>query len=342
MTAKPTALVTGAAGFIGFHLSKALILQGYQVWGVDNLNQYYDPKLKRRRLALLQQQPDFNFVLLDISKRAAMPLLFRQHNFELVLHLAAQAGVRYSIEAPMAYLDSNIVGTMTVLEACRHHPPTHLLLASSSSVYGEQDQHPFAETDNTDCPVSLYAASKKAGEVLAYSYAKLYKLPITALRFFTVYGPWGRPDMALFKFVDAILHDQPIPLYNQGTMSRDFTYIDDLVQAVVSLCRQPSKQAVPYQVFNIGSNTPITLREFVGAIETATDRKANLQLLPLQPGDVFATWADNSKLSAAGHPIPHTPLQQGVTAFVEWYTQIYLPLQALSSTTTGDPAVKNV
>ena len=322
-------LVTGAAGFIGFHLSQALLQLGYQVTGVDNLNPYYDPRLKQGRLALLQQQAGFHFIQLDLSDRERTEQLFAQQNFDVVIHLAAQAGVRYSIENPMAYLDSNLAGVMTVLEGCRHNPPKHLLLASSSSVYGDQAQQPFSETDNTDCPVSLYAASKKAGEALAYSYAKLYQLPITALRFFTVYGPWGRPDMALFKFVDAILHDRSFDLYNQGNMARDFTYIADLVQTVLSICWAPSAEAVPYQVFNIGSNNPVRLMDFVNAIETAAGKKAHYQLLPLQPGDVLATWANTAKLKQTGHPLPATPLVDGVQAFVDWYRQFYLPLPPL-------------
>ena len=300
-------LVTGAAGFIGFHVAQRLCRDGHQVVGLDNLNDYYEVSLKEARLALLLPLPGFRFERMDLADRATMAALFARERFDRVIHLGAQAGVRYSLDNPFAYADSNLNGTLTVLEGCRHHGVQHLVYASSSSVYGLNEQMPFKTSDGVDHPVSLYAASKKANELMAHSYSHLYGLPTTGLRFFTVYGPWGRPDMALFKFVRAILSDEPIDIYNQGQLSRDFTHIDDIVEGVIRVADRPPQgdpawqgaadaSPAPYRLFNIGHGSPVRLMDFVEAIEAALGKPAIRNLLPMQPGDVQATWADTQAL----------------------------------------------
>ncbi len=319
-------LVTGAAGFIGFHLCNRLIDLGYVVEGLDNMNLYYEPELKRARLALLRQREGFVFREVDLADRDAMAALFAQGQYDGVVHLAAQAGVRYSVENPMAYLDSNLAGMLTVLEGCRHSGVKHLVYASSSSVYGAATQMPLAETLDTDHPISLYAASKKANELMAHSYSHLYGIAATGLRFFTVYGPWGRPDMAIFKFVRAVIDGQPIDVYNQGDMLRDFTYVDDVVAAVVAvLVKPPMKSAAgaPHKVLNVGNNGPVRLLEFIECIEAATGLPAVKNLLPMQPGDVPKTWADTSALERGYGVRPHTDLRDGVQRFVDWYRGYY-------------------
>ncbi|WMN60234.1 NAD-dependent epimerase/dehydratase family protein [Pseudoalteromonas xiamenensis] len=316
-------LVTGAAGFIGFHLAKALLDKGCTVVGLDNLNAYYSPELKDARLSLLSEYPNFTFKKIELNSLSELQALFDTYKFDVVVHLAAQAGVRYSIDAPMTYCDSNLVGMMHILECCRHNAIKHLLFASSSSVYGLSDTMPLTETAKTDSPVSLYAATKKANEAMAYSYAKLYGLPMTGLRFFTVYGPWGRPDMALFKFVEKMRNHQSIDVYNMGQMRRDFTYIDDVINAIVSMIPNVPDQKVPYEIFNIGSNNPKQLLDFIEEIERALGVKADKNLLPMQAGDVLDTWADVQKLKKHGHPLPNTPFADGIKAFVDWHLAYY-------------------
>jgi UDP-glucuronate 4-epimerase len=330
-------LVTGAAGFIGMHLSQRLLARGDTVVGVDNLNDYYDPQLKRDRLARLQPQAGFSFHQIDIADRAAMEQLFRQHRFDAVVNLAAQAGVRYSLVNPHAYIDANIVGFTNILEGCRHHKVGHLVYASSSSVYGGNECMPFSEHQGVDHPVSLYAATKKANELMAHTYSHLYGLPTTGLRFFTVYGPWGRPDMALFLFTKAMLEDQPIQLFNEGRMQRDFTYVDDIVEGVLRVIDRPAKPGdgfdkqqpdpahswAPYRVFNIGNQGPVQLMDFVSAIEEALGKKAVKQMRPMQPGDVPATYADVSELQAWTGFKPGTSIREGVRRFVDWYRSYY-------------------
>ncbi len=318
-------LITGAAGFIGYHLSNKLLALGYQIYGVDNLNDYYDVSLKQARLAQLLPQDNFAFECLDISDRDRVSKLFTTHNFDCVINLAAQAGVRYSLKNPHAYVDSNLVGFTNILEGCRHNQIKHLLFASSSSVYGANIKVPFAVGDRTDCPVSLYAATKKANELMAYSYSHLYDLPMTGLRFFTVYGSWGRPDMAYFKFTKAIAQGQPIDVYNYGKMKRDFTYIDDVVEAIIRIIPQPPHRSAqpPYKVYNLGNNSPVELGEFIHAIETALGRSAKKNLLPMQPGDVIATYADVDELIADFDFKPSTSIDMGVKKFVDWYRQYY-------------------
>ena len=331
------ALVTGAAGFIGFHLSKRLLDDGWSVVGLDNLNDYYDPQLKRDRLAQLEGRDGFTFVKLDIADRAGMEKLFAQNAFGVVVNLAAQAGVRYSLTNPHSYIDTNVVGFLHVLEGCRHHGVKHLVYASSSSVYGANTSYPFSESDNVDHPVSLYAASKKANELMAHTYAHLYGLPCTGLRFFTVYGPWGRPDMALFKFTKATLAGEPIDVYGHGDMRRDFTYIDDIVEGVLRIMTtlpepdptwsgdhpDPATSAAPWRVYNIGNNNPVELLRFVEAIEEALDCKARKNLLPMQPGDVRATAANVDALNATVDFRPNTPIKEGIKKFIEWYRDHY-------------------
>ena len=326
-------LVTGAAGFIGFHLSRRLLSDGHTVVGIDNLNDYYSPLLKRDRLKLLEGLPGFVFHELDLSDDAGMDALFADNHFSHVVNLAAQAGVRYSLLNPRSYVRSNLVGFANILEGCRHTKVEHLVFASSSSVYGLNEKLPFAESDNVDHPVSLYAASKKANELMAHSYSKLYGLPCTGLRFFTVYGPWGRPDMVLYIFTKAILAGEPIPVFNEGKMRRDFTYIDDIVEGVVRLlplpaeadptwsgmAPDPSSSPAPYAIYNIGNNTCVELEEFIQTLESALGKRALRNNLPMQPGDVQATYADISRLQAKVGFSPKTPLQQGVKQFVEWY-----------------------
>lgn len=314
-------LVTGAAGFIGMYTAKRLLELGHQVIGLDNLNDYYEPELKQHRLAQLLPFKNFTFVELDLANREDMAQLFVAENFDRVIHLAAQAGVRYSIENPFAYVDSNLVGMMTILEGCRHNKVQHLVYASSSSVYGMNDKIPFSEDDQVDNPVSLYAATKKSNELMAHSYAKLYNLPVTGLRFFTVYGPAGRPDMAPWLFTEAILNDQPIKVFNQGKMLRDFTYIDDIVEGIMRIQDVVPTDAIPYSLFNIGNNEPIELARFIQAIETACGKSAEKIMLPMQPGDVERTYADTSRLEAAVGYKPQTQIEHGIQQFVDWYKE---------------------
>jgi UDP-glucuronate 4-epimerase len=331
------ALVTGAAGFIGMHLSQRLLERGDEVVGIDNLNDYYDPQLKRDRLAQLAPRKGFRFEALDIADRQAMPRLFERERFDVVVNLAAQAGVRYSLVNPHAYIDANIVGFTNVLEGCRHHGVKHLVYASSSSVYGGNEQMPFTEHQGVDHPISLYAATKKANELMAHTYSHLYGLPTTGLRFFTVYGPWGRPDMALFLFTKAILEGRPIELFNEGRMQRDFTYVDDIVEGVLRVIDRPAtpdagfdaqrpdpaRSRAPFRVFNIGNQGPVELMQFVAAIEKAIGQPAQKLLRPMQPGDVPATYADVSELTEWTGFKPGTPIEVGVTRFVAWYRSYF-------------------
>ena len=330
-------LVTGAAGFIGSTLVHRLLERGDAVVGIDNLNDYYDVRLKQARLDQLLGHSQFRFQKLDIADRAAMARLFAEESFDAVMHLAAQAGVRYSIENPHAYVDSNLVGFVNMLEGARHSKVGHLVFASSSSVYGANTRLPFSEHDNVDHPMSLYAATKKANELMAHSYAHLYGLPCTGLRFFTVYGPWGRPDMALFKFTAGILAGEPIPVFNRGEMVRDFTYIDDIVEGVVRVIDRPAAadpawngaapdpatSYAPYRVFNIGNNRPVKLMRYIEVLEGYLGKKARLDLLPMQPGDVPATTADVSALEEAVGFKPSTTVETGIGRFVEWYKSYY-------------------
>ncbi|MGP5415881.1 NAD-dependent epimerase [Psychrobacter faecalis] len=314
-------LVTGAAGFIGFYTAKRLLEQGHQVVGLDNLNDYYEPELKQHRLAQLTPFKNFIFAELDLANREGMADLFSTEKFDRVIHLAAQAGVRYSIENPFAYVDSNLVGMMTILEGCRHNKVQHLVYASSSSVYGMNDKIPFSEEDQVDKPVSLYAATKKSNELMAHSYAKLYNLPVTGLRFFTVYGPAGRPDMAPWLFTEAILQGNPIKVFNHGKMMRDFTYIDDIVEGVIHIQEVIPTNAIPYSLFNIGNNEPIQLSRFIAAIETATSKSAEKIMLDMQPGDVERTYADTACLEEAVGYKPQTEIEYGIQQFVDWYKE---------------------
>ncbi|MCP5167033.1 MAG: NAD-dependent epimerase [Pseudomonadales bacterium] len=328
-------LVTGAAGFIGFHVSQKLLARGDEVVGLDNINDYYDVNLKLARLARLEPQPGFTFARLDLVDRPGLEALFREHRFAAVINLAAQAGVRYSLENPQAYIDSNIVGFTNILECCRHHDVGHLVYASSSSVYGMNSAMPFSIHDNVDHPISLYAASKKANELMAHTYSHLFGLPTTGLRFFTVYGPWGRPDMALFLFTRAILAGEPIKVFNNGRMQRDFTYIDDIVEGVVRVMDKtatpnpdwdgarpdPGTSSAPYRLYNIGNNNPVKLTEFIDAIEQALGLPAQRELLPMQPGDVAATYANIDDLVADVDYRPQTPIQVGIDNFVAWYRE---------------------
>jgi UDP-glucuronate 4-epimerase len=320
-------LVTGTAGFIGFHLAQRLLNDGHYVYGIDNLNAYYEVSLKQARLVQLLPHPQFRFEHLDISDRQRLPELFQEQQFDAVIHLAAQAGVRYSLENPFAYIDSNLTGFANILECCRHHHIQHLVFASSSSVYGNSDKAPFSVADNVDHPVSLYAATKKANELMAHSYSHLYGLPTTGLRFFTVYGAWGRPDMAYFKFVQAIATGQPIQVYNNGQMWRDFTYIDDVVEGIVRVLLTPPKgssgDAAPYKIYNIGNHQPVKLLDFIDVIEQTMGKVATKQQLPMQPGDVLATYADVDELIQDTGFSPSTPLSKGIAAFVEWYQEYY-------------------
>ena len=330
-------LVTGAAGFIGFHLSRRLLAGGDAVIGLDNLNPYYDVTLKEARLALLENDGNFRFVRADLADRQAVEALFEQHRPEIVVNLAAQAGVRYSLENPHAYVESNLVGFVNILEGCRHHGVRHLVFASSSSVYGANTRMPFSVHDNVDHPLSLYAATKKANELMAHTYAALYRLPCTGLRFFTVYGPWGRPDMALFLFTRAILEDRPIDVFNEGRMKRDFTYIDDIVEGLVRVMGRipapdaawsgdhpdPSSSFAPYRIYNIGNNQPVALMDFIATLEGHLGRKAKKNFLPLQAGDVPATFADVDDLMADVGFKPATPIAEGIGRFVAWYREYY-------------------
>lgn len=323
-----TILVTGAAGFIGFHVARQLLGEGRSVVGLDNLNDYYDPALKRARLGLLATDSRFSFVEADLVDRETMAALFARHRFAKVVHLAAQAGVRYSIERPQAYADSNLGGFLNVLEGCRNNGCRHLVYASSSSVYGANTKLPFAVQDRTDHPVSFYAATKKANEVMAQSYSHLYRLPVTGLRFFTIYGPWGRPDMALFLFVNAIVAGQPIRLFNHGKMRRDFTYIDDVTRVVSKLIdRVPADEAAaanaPSKVYNVGNHHPEELMHVVGLLEQELGRTAIKELLPMQPGDVLETFADVEDLMRDTGFAPSTPIALGVRNFVTWYRDYF-------------------
>lgn len=320
-TPKLKYLVTGAAGFIGMYTAKRLLEQGHDVIGLDNLNSYYEPELKQYRLAQLQPFDNFTFVQLDLADREGMAQLFANEKFDSVIHLAAQAGVRYSIENPFAYVDSNMVGMMTVLEGCRNNQVKHLVYASSSSVYGMNEKIPFSEDDQVDNPVSLYAATKKANELMAHSYAKLYKIPVTGLRFFTVYGPAGRPDMAPWLFTEAILQDKPIKVFNHGKMMRDFTYIDDIVEGVIRIQDVIPVGDIPYSLFNIGNNEPIQLSRFIAAIETATGKSTEKIMLDMQPGDVERTYADTTRLETVVGYKPQTEIEEGIEKFVTWYKE---------------------
>jgi UDP-glucuronate 4-epimerase len=328
-----TILVTGAAGFIGFHLSRTLLARGDRVVGLDNLNDYYSVQLKQDRLSQLLEQPGFEFHRLNLADQAGMTQLFTQRRPEIVVHLAAQAGVRYSLTNPHAYVDSNLVGFVNILEGCRHHQVQHLVYASSSSVYGANTQMPFSVHQNVDHPVSLYAATKKANELMAHTYSHLFRLPTTGLRFFTVYGPWGRPDMALFLFTKAILAGQVIDVYNHGQMKRDFTYIDDIVEGIVRVADRlpepnphwsgadpdPGTSAAPYKVYNIGNHQPVELLYFIETLEKSLGMKAKKNFLPMQAGDVPATYADVDDLMRDVGFRPATPIEEGITRFVAWY-----------------------
>lgn len=329
-------LVTGAAGFIGFHVSKRLLNDGHQVVGIDNINDYYDVKLKESRLEQLES-PSFTFYKLDLADRDGMSKLFETEQFERVIHLAAQAGVRYSLENPYAYADSNLTGYLNILEGCRHNKVQHLLYASSSFVYGLNRKMPFSTDDSVDHPVSLYAATKKANELMAHTYSHLYSIPTTGLRFFTVYGPWGRPDMALFKFTKAMLEGKSIDVYNYGKMKRDFTYIDDIVEAIVRIQDvipqpdpewtveegSPATSSAPYRVYNIGNSSPVELMDYINALEQALGLEAKKNMMPIQPGDVLNTSAETQALYETIGFKPETPVQQGVKNFVDWYKEYY-------------------
>jgi UDP-glucuronate 4-epimerase len=334
---KMKVLVTGAAGFIGNSVSQRLLERGDQVVGLDNLNDYYDVSLKKSRLAIIADHPQFEFARMDLEDDAGVQALFAEHKFDRVVHLAAQAGVRYSIENPRAYIDSNIVGTLNILEGCRHHEVGHLVYASSSSVYGANTSMPFSVHDNIDHPLSLYAATKKSNELMAHSYSNLYGIPTTGLRFFTVYGPYGRPDMALFYFTKSIIAGEPIDVFNYGNHRRDFTYIDDIVEGVVltldsvaspnpdwdSDQPDPGTSPAPYRIYNIGNSSPIELNHYIEVLENCLGKKAKKNLLPLQPGDVPDTYADVEVLKEDTGYHPDTSVEDGVARFVEWYLDFY-------------------
>ncbi|MDZ4791098.1 MAG: NAD-dependent epimerase [Hyphomicrobiales bacterium] len=330
-------LVTGVAGFIGSYVAKALLKQGHKVIGVDSLNDYYDPLLKHARLNPLTKLQNFRFIKLDLANRQAIEELFAEERFSAVVHLAAQAGVRYSLHNPHAYIESNITGFLNILEGCRHVKVAHLVFASSSSVYGANAKTPFSVHDGADHPVSLYGATKKANEMMAHSYAHLYGFPVTGLRFFTVYGPWGRPDMSPFIFTRKILGGEPIDVFNHGRHQRDFTYIDDIVEGVVKTLAQPAvpqanwnpatpdpaSSSAPYRLYNIGNNNPVELMHFIACIEKATGKKAIMNMLPMQPGDVLATYADIDSLTALTGFKPCTSVETGIERFVGWYRDFY-------------------
>ncbi|WP_158784921.1 NAD-dependent epimerase [Pantoea sp. BAV 3049] len=330
-------LVTGAAGFIGFHVAERLLSAGHQVVGIDNLNDYYDVKLKLARLELLKPHSAFSFIQLDLADREGMASLFGEQGFDRVIHLGAQAGVRYSLDNPLAYADANLIGHLNVLEGCRHNKVGHLLYASSSSVYGLNRKLPFSTDDTVDHPVSLYAATKKANELMSHTYSHLYGIPTTGLRFFTVYGPWGRPDMALFKFTRAMLAGEQIDVYNNGQMRRDFTYIDDIAEAIVRLQDvipspdaewtveegSPASSSAPYRVYNIGNSNPVTLMAYIEALEKALGLSANKNMMPMQPGDVLETSADTTALYNAIGFKPQTGVEEGIQLFVNWYRSFY-------------------
>lgn len=342
-------LVTGVAGFIGFHLAQRFLQRGDEVVGIDNLNDYYEVGLKQARLAQLEGRPGFRFLKLDIVDRTAVPALFKEFRPQRVAHMAAQAGVRYSLTNPHAYVDSNLVGFVNILEGCRHHGVEHLVYASSSSVYGANTRMPFSVHHNVDHPVSLYAATKKANELMAHTYSHLYRLPTTGLRFFTVYGPWGRPDMALFLFTKAILAGQPIDVFGEGRMQRDFTYIDDIVEGVVRVTDRlpeanqawsgnhpdPGTSRAPYRLYNIGNNNPVELMHLIQTLETCLGRVAQKRMLPMQPGDVPATYADVDDLARDVGFKPATSIEEGARRFVEWFQSFYGKADAPA----GPPAV---
>lgn len=330
-------LITGCAGFIGFHLTARLLSQGCEVVGLDNLNDYYDVSLKESRLRLLEGQPGFSFFKASLEDNQSITEIFSKYSFDTVVNLAAQAGVRYSLVNPRAYIDSNITGFLNILEGCRHYKVKHLIYASSSSVYGANTKVPFSVHDNVDHPVSLYAATKKANELMAHTYSHLYGLPVTGLRFFTVYGPWGRPDMALFLFTKAILEGKPIKVFNNGKMMRDFTYIDDIIEGIVRLidkvpetnpqwsgdCPDPGTSRAPYRLYNIGNNNPVKLEDFIHTLEQRLGKEAMKEYLPLQPGDVPATYADVEDLVREVGFKPQITIEQGIDHFVKWYREYY-------------------
>jgi UDP-glucuronate 4-epimerase len=330
-------LLTGAAGFIGFHTAKKLLSRGDEVLGLDNINDYYDPNLKRARLSILEREPKFRFVKMDLADRGGMKSLFAREKFPRVIHLAAQAGVRYSLENPHAYIDSNVTGTLNVLEGCRHNNAEHLVLASTSSVYGLNTNMPFSPHRGVDHPLSLYASTKRATELMAHNYATLFKLPVTALRFFTVYGPWGRPDMALFMFTKNILEGKPIDVFNNGHHKRDFTYVEDIAEGVVRACDRPAApndawsgdhpdpatSSAPFRIYNIGNNSPVELSRYIEVLEDCLGKKAVKNMLPLQPGDVPDTFADIDDLVRDCHYRPATPVEVGIRRFVDWYLEYY-------------------
>lgn len=319
-------LVTGAAGFIGFHLSQALLKKNYMVIGYDNINHYYDVNLKYARLDVLKNFDNFKFIHADLADADAVNKVFEEYHPQIVVNLAAQAGVRYSIENPRAYIDSNIIGFFNILEACRHNPVEHLLYASSSSVYGNQEKTPFSVDDQVDRPISLYAATKKSDELLAFSYAHLYKIPATGLRFFTVYGPYGRPDMAYFGFTNKIFADEPIKIFNNGDMLRDFTYIDDIVTGILNILPCPPEADANgdmYKIYNIGNNKPEKLMTFIETLEDVIGMKAKKEYLPMQAGDVYQTYADVSELEKNFGFKPQTTIREGLTNFINWYRDFY-------------------
>lgn len=343
-------LITGIAGFIGYSLARRLLSEGFSVHGIDNLNDYYDVSLKKDRLRNLQTFQNLNFREIDICEREKIRDLFRATQFDYVFHLAAQAGVRYSIENPFAYSDSNLTGFLNILEGCRDAPPKHFIFASSSSVYGANYKVPFSVSDSVDHPVSLYAATKKANELMAHAYSHLYGIPTTGLRFFTVYGPWGRPDMAYFKFVDAIANDRPIEVYNHGKMKRDFTYVDDVVEGIIRSAQHPPECTGPktgtsskafFKVYNIGNNNPVELLKFINVIESAMGKKAKMIMKPMQPGDVVETYADIEELEKDTKFSPSTPIGDGISKFVKWYTEYYArPLVTKMAPTAVDVLCK--
>lgn len=319
-------LVTGGAGFIGYYLSKALLEKGAEVTGLDNLNDYYEVSLKQERLSILQNAPKYRFIKADLADKEAVFSVFEDFQPEIVINLAAQAGVRYSIDNPEAYIQSNIVGFFHVLEACRHFPVEHLVFASSSSVYGGNEKVPFSTEDKVDKPVSLYAATKKSNELMAYAYSKLYQIPLTGLRFFTVYGPMGRPDMAYYKFAKKIMAGEPIQIYNHGDMLRDFTYIDDIVTGVENiLCNPPGKDenGAAYKIYNIGNNKPEKLMDYIAVLEKCLGREAKKEYLPMQPGDVYETYADVQELMEDYGFKPETSIEEGLAKFAEWFLEYY-------------------
>ena len=325
---KKTYLITGAAGFVGYHLSKEILEMGGGVVGYDNLNDYYAPSLKQSRLDILQQYPKFTFYKANLEDKTALETVFKKHALKVIIHLAAQAGVRYSIENPDIYIQSNIIGFLNILEMCRHHKIEHLVYASSSSVYGANTKLPFSTTDRVDNPISLYAATKKSNELMAHTYSHLYRIPATGLRFFTVYGPYGRPDMAAFLFLDAILEDRPIKIFNNGNMRRDFTYIDDIVKGILLTTKKSAAlnrktDEVPHHVYNIGKNRPENLMDFIGYLEEYAKKTAKKEMLPLQPGDVKETCADIDDLIKDTGFYPETTLKVGLNKFVDWYMEFY-------------------